>query len=569
MASDKKSGSPGGLYATRIGTPTTDDEVNGFWLFGFGVLLGLAGVVLFFLTEQATTTRGIAYALAALAPPFVMLGAVIRFPLRRAGTFFGYLGTTVSVLGVVWFVSVFPDGWSTDTGEPVVIAVYGAGLALIGLAGTVVPLMSDPVREDYERMQSEAATATTERDETSAELEATASELEATRAELETAREELSTTDSELSATTEGLSETESALDAARAETAALRASKARFELFEDASGKPRWRLRHRNGNVIAIAGQGYSSRGKAQQGLHSVRRNALGAGILRIETPVTEAEAIAADDGPEPEDAADPDVAVPSADEAIASKATFELFEDAAGEWRWRLVHDNGNIISDSGEGYASKSNANRALGQIREHVAAADYLQIDPTAFEMFRDAAGEWRWRLIHENGNVLADSGEGYSSRAKARQGLDSVRSNAAEAGLEVEGEESESEDGSENATFELYEDAAGEYRWRLRHRNGNIIADPGEGYASKSNARNAIGRIREYAPDADVLDVDSAAFEIYEDAGGEWRWRLRHRNGNIVADSAQGYASRSNAVEGITSVKRNAPGAETETVDADE
>ncbi|OYR88128.1 hypothetical protein DJ71_05105, partial [Halorubrum sp. E3] len=114
-----------------------------------------------------------------------------------------------------------------------------------------------------------------------------------------------------------------------------------------------------------------------------------------------------------------------------------------------------------------------------------------------------------------------------------------------------------------ATFELFEDAAEEYRWRLRHRNGNIIADSGEGYASESGARDAIERVREYGPAADVLEVGNAAFEIYEDAGGEWRWRLRHRNGNIVADSGQGYASRSNAVEGITSVKRNAPGAETE------
>ncbi len=555
MASDRQSGSPGGLYAQRIGTPTTNDEVNGFWLFGFGVLLGLAGVVLFFLTESATTTRGLAYALAALAPPFVMLGAVIRFPLRKAGTYLGYLGTAVSVLGVVWFVNIFPDGWFTTSGDPTVIAVYGVGLGLIGLAGTVVPLITDPVREDYERMQTETAAATAERDETSAELESTREELAAAESELES-------TESDLAAANEELSETESALDAARAETAALRESKARFELFEDAGGKPRWRLRHRNGNVIATAGQGYSSRGKAQKGLHSVRRNALGAGILRIETPVDEAEAIADDDGPEPEDAADPEVAVPSEDEEIASKATFELYEDAGAEWRWRLRHDNGNVLGDSGEGYSSKSNAKRALGRVREHVAAADYLRVDPAAFEVFRDAGGEWRWRLIHENGNVLADSGEGYSSRSKARQGLDSVRSNAAEAGLEADGEKSE---GGSKATFEIYEDAADEHRWRLRHDNGNIIADSGEGYASESNARDAVERVREYGPDADVLEVGSAAFEIYEDAGEEWRWRLRHRNGNIVADSGQGYASRSNAVEGVTTVKRNAPGAEAETV----
>jgi uncharacterized protein YegP (UPF0339 family) len=109
-------------------------------------------------------------------------------------------------------------------------------------------------------------------------------------------------------------------------------------------------------------------------------------------------------------------------------------------------------------------------------------------------------------------------------------------------------------------FEVFEDNAGEYRWRLCHDNGNIIADGGEGYASESGAEDAVERMTEYAPEAHVLDVGSAAFEIYEDAGEEWRWRLRHRNGRILADSGEGYASRSGAEAGINSVKRNAPNA---------
>lgn len=54
-----------------------------------------------------------------------------------------------------------------------------------------------------------------------------------------------------------------------------------------------------------------------------------------------------------------------------------------------------------------------------------------------------------------------------------------------------------------ATFELYEDDAGQYRWRLRHDNGNIVADSGEGYASKQKARQGIESVRDNAPDADV------------------------------------------------------------------
>ncbi len=152
---------------------------------------------------------------------------------------------------------------------------------------------------------------------------------------------------------------------------------------------------------------------------MHSVMRNSIGADVLTIEPD--DPEEIIEETETEPIE--------------LESQASFEIFEDKAGEWRWRLVHDNGNIIADSGEGYASKSNIKRAMDGVRKHAAAADYLRIDPTGFEVYRDAAGEWRWRLVHENGNILADSGEGYASRQKARQGIDSVRSNAGEAEIE--------------------------------------------------------------------------------------------------------------------------------------
>ncbi|MFC7071328.1 HVO_2922 family protein [Halobaculum lipolyticum] len=50
----------------------------------------------------------------------------------------------------------------------------------------------------------------------------------------------------------------------------------------------------------------------------------------------------------------------------------------------------------------------------------------------FEVYRDRVDEWRWRLVHDNGNVIADSGEGYASKQKAREGIRSVKSNAPEA-----------------------------------------------------------------------------------------------------------------------------------------
>ena len=56
-----------------------------------------------------------------------------------------------------------------------------------------------------------------------------------------------------------------------------------------------------------------------------------------------------------------------------------------------------------------------------------------------------------------------------------------------------------------ATFEMYVDKAGEYRWRLVHQNGNIIADSGEGYTQKDGCENGIQSVKENAPDAPIED----------------------------------------------------------------
>jgi uncharacterized protein YegP (UPF0339 family) len=53
------------------------------------------------------------------------------------------------------------------------------------------------------------------------------------------------------------------------------------------------------------------------------------------------------------------------------------------------------------------------------------------------------------------------------------------------------------------------------------------------------------------------------FELYRDHAGQWRWRLRHRNGNVIADSAEAYEHRSDAEHGIMLVKGSA---EAEVVD---
>jgi len=51
------------------------------------------------------------------------------------------------------------------------------------------------------------------------------------------------------------------------------------------------------------------------------------------------------------------------------------------------------------------------------------------------------------------------------------------------------------------------------------------------------------------------------FHVFKDKGGAFRWRLVAPNGNIIADSAEGYSSKQACLEGIATVKRYAAAAE--------
>jgi uncharacterized protein YegP (UPF0339 family) len=52
-------------------------------------------------------------------------------------------------------------------------------------------------------------------------------------------------------------------------------------------------------------------------------------------------------------------------------------------------------------------------------------------------------------------------------------------------------------------------------------------------------------------------LPEAEFEWHKDKKGKYRFRLRAANGNIIATS-QGYSSKEACVDGIESVKKNAP-----------
>ena len=54
-------------------------------------------------------------------------------------------------------------------------------------------------------------------------------------------------------------------------------------------------------------------------------------------------------------------------------------------------------------------------------------------------------------------------------------------------------------------FKIYRDRRGEYRWRLIAANGRTVADSAEGYDSRSNARRAAENVKAGAGTAPIED----------------------------------------------------------------
>jgi len=53
----------------------------------------------------------------------------------------------------------------------------------------------------------------------------------------------------------------------------------------------------------------------------------------------------------------------------------------------------------------------------------------------FEVYKDKIGAFRWRLTHQNGHVIANSGEGYTTKVNVIGGIKSVKENAFNSSIE--------------------------------------------------------------------------------------------------------------------------------------
>ena len=116
------------------------------------------------------------------------------------------------------------------------------------------------------------------------------------------------------------------------------------------------------------------------------------------------------------------------------------------------------------------------------------------------VIRNVASGIKFDLKATNGQVIATS-EVYESDAACNKGIESVKKNAPVA--KFEDQTAPEFEKVTHPKFEMYQDKAGEFRFRLKARNGEIIATS-EGYKTKDACENGIDSVRRNAPEAEVV-----------------------------------------------------------------
>ena len=108
---------------------------------------------------------------------------------------------------------------------------------------------------------------------------------------------------------------------------------------------------------------------------------------------------------------------------------------------------------------------------------------------------------RFNLVAGNGQVIGTS-QTYKSMDACKNGIESVKTNAAVAGIEDQTKEGFKK--LANPKFEVYKDKGGEFRFRLTAKNGqNILAS--EGYTQLTGCMNGIESVKKNAPGAETVE----------------------------------------------------------------
>jgi uncharacterized protein YegP (UPF0339 family) len=326
------------------------------------------------------------------------------------------------------------------------------------------------------------------------------------------------------------------------------------IELFQDGS-EWRWRVVDDQDRALVTSTESYATEPDAEEHAEqiaawvedavAIEHGTLGYEVYRDETDwnwrlrdssddiIAELYGPAADENEATALAEETRESVRNADIVEFRGADYEVYPEN-GSWHWRLVSADRQVLADSTIEFDSKESAMEAAERVREQALAADLLEFEQAAFQQY-ESGGEWRWRLIDEDGRVMADSGESYDSKDEVMDGMTTLKENAPNAEvLEID-----------TAAFEIYLTESEDYAWRLIDEAGKLVAECAETYNSRAAARDAVDYLLTHVDDADVRPMEDAAFQLHTKQGS-WQFWLVATDGTLLAEGTKTYSTRDEA-----------------------
>ena len=119
----------------------------------------------------------------------------------------------------------------------------------------------------------------------------------------------------------------------------------------------------------------------------------------------------------------------------------------------------------------------------------------------FVISKTKSEQYTFNLKATNGQVILTASESYTSLDGCSSGIASVQKNAL---AHVEDQTVEGYETLAHPKYEVYQDKAGEFRFRLKARNGEPIGKS-EGYKSKASCLNGIESVGKNAPEGEVVE----------------------------------------------------------------
>jgi uncharacterized protein YegP (UPF0339 family) len=224
-------------------------------------------------------------------------------------------------------------------------------------------------------------------------------------------------------------------------------------------------------------------------------------------------------------EDLADDTTSDSSAE--VAVRPRFELWKDAAGAFRFRLLAANSQTLVSS-EAYSSRTAALNGLLSVLSNGSSAG-------RFELRTATNAQSYFVLKAANAQVIATS-ETYSTRAAASDGIAAT--------LRAVAAYLEHWDTATGARYDVFQGADGRFYFDLRAKNGSIVLTS-QGYEGQASALNGAFAVAENG-------VAAAQYQVLQAADGRWYFNLTSTNGQVIATS-QMYATKGSATRGRDAV----------------